>query len=381
MNRSDSPKKQPKPFGVNGQREDILPTTPAGDNTASYDLGFPPITMILKSAGGLPPKGQDMNQILYELSSLCRWFSAGALNTFDSKFSEEISGYPLGAVLLSDSGKAIYVNTIDSNKTNPNSSGSIGWIDLFAFLKSRESFSGIVGTSRNGRMSITNMSVSATYTADELIVESDTGQQYRLRAFNKTVNISTSGAGGMDEGSAPSEGFIALYAIFNPMTGETSLLAANATTTALPEIYDGDHMPAGYTASALISVWRVESGQFTPGYQLGRNIYIPMKTVYSTTAPSTELSPVSFSKFVPMNAVSVSGYGQCNGVLSPTNCIWLMAGDKAETGRVGVGTSNTGNLIPFKDVPLITPQTVYLCAYTAGGDFASAYFGVNGYVF
>lgn len=133
MKRSDSPSKQPKPFGINGQREDILPTTPSGDNTASYESGFPPITMILKSAGGLPPKGQDMNQILYELSALCRWASAGALNTFDSTFSTGIGGYPKGSLLFSDDGLNAYINTTDDNTANPNSGGS-GWKDLFTFM-------------------------------------------------------------------------------------------------------------------------------------------------------------------------------------------------------------------------------------------------------
>lgn len=133
MNRTDSPAKQPKPFGINGQREPLLPTTPSGDNTASYEQGFPPITMILKSAGGLPPKGQDMNQILFELSSLCRWFSAGAINTFDSSFSLSIGGYPKGAMLISDDLTKIYISTNDSNSNNPNSESS-GWIDLLSYL-------------------------------------------------------------------------------------------------------------------------------------------------------------------------------------------------------------------------------------------------------
>jgi hypothetical protein len=89
MNRTDAPKKQPVPFSVNGPREDLLSTTPAGSNQASYDVGFPAITMLLKSAGGLPPKGQDMNQILYELSSIGRWFSAGALNALMPPFLQE----------------------------------------------------------------------------------------------------------------------------------------------------------------------------------------------------------------------------------------------------------------------------------------------------
>ncbi|CAM4262142.1 hypothetical protein [Citrobacter portucalensis] len=146
MNRTDAPSKQPQPFAINGQRDPILDTTPAGDNTASYALGFPPITMILKSAGGLPPKGQDLNQILYELSSICRWFSSGALNTFDSSFSASIGGYPSGSVLISDSGSVIYINTTDSNTTNPNSSGE-GWVNLFDFLSLKSAAKAdIVGT-------------------------------------------------------------------------------------------------------------------------------------------------------------------------------------------------------------------------------------------
>lgn len=133
MNRTDAPAKQPKPFGVNGQREAILPTTPSGDNTASYESGFPPITMILKSAGGLPPKGQDMNQILYELSALGRWSSTGALNSYDAAFSTAIGGYPSGSLLISDNALNIYINTVDGNTSNPNTGGS-GWKTLLEYL-------------------------------------------------------------------------------------------------------------------------------------------------------------------------------------------------------------------------------------------------------
>ncbi|MDS0977547.1 hypothetical protein OSC12_14900, partial [Citrobacter portucalensis] len=133
MNRTDAPAKQPKPFGINGQREPLLTTTPSGDNTASYEQGFPPITMILKSAGGLPPKGQDMNQILYELSALSRWSSAGVLNSYDSSFATSISGYPKGSLLIGDDGKTIYISITDSNLENPNTS-SQGWLNLLEYL-------------------------------------------------------------------------------------------------------------------------------------------------------------------------------------------------------------------------------------------------------
>ncbi|HHH1927443.1 TPA: hypothetical protein ACPZT9_003734 [Yersinia enterocolitica] len=160
MNRTDDPKKQPIPFGVNGPREDIGPTTPTGDNSASYNSGFPPITMLLKAAGGLPPKGQDMNQILYELSSLARWTSAGALNVFDSTFSASISGYPKGAVLSNSTFTGYWLNTTDANTANPeNTDGSLtGWVPAFAY-----------GTTAIAGLAAANVTLTALQAANERI--------------------------------------------------------------------------------------------------------------------------------------------------------------------------------------------------------------------
>jgi hypothetical protein len=87
--------------------------------------------------------------------------------------------------------------------------------------------------------------------------------RFDRRHHNKTVNLATTGAGGMDSGAAPNNGFVAIYAIYNPTTGASALLARNATAAAQPTVYGGANMPAGYTASALISVWPTNaSGQF-----------------------------------------------------------------------------------------------------------------------
>lgn len=132
MNLSDAPKKQPVPFGVNGQREELLATTPAGNQQASYDVGFPAITMLLKSAGGLPPKGQDFNQIFYELASIARWAGAGGNYLFDSAFSTAVSGYPVGATVLSSDGAGFWLNGTNGNTTNPEAADSTltGWVPV-----------------------------------------------------------------------------------------------------------------------------------------------------------------------------------------------------------------------------------------------------------
>ncbi|MEX9875202.1 hypothetical protein AB7X03_17325 [Providencia rettgeri] len=125
MKSTDIPKLMPVPFGINGNREELLAKSLTGDNTASYNDGFPPITMTLKSAGGLPPKGQDMNQILYELADAQRWANTGACYQFDEAWVEANGGYPKGA-MLSD-GDAIWMSTIDDNKT---ATGGDGWVKV-----------------------------------------------------------------------------------------------------------------------------------------------------------------------------------------------------------------------------------------------------------
>ncbi|EOC1689291.1 hypothetical protein ACI1BE_000488 [Cronobacter turicensis] len=194
MNRSDSPKKQPVPFAVNGQRENLLTTTPAGDNTASYNSGFPPVTMILKAAGGLPPKGQDMNQILFELSALSRWFSTGALNYFDSTFSAAIGGYPKDALVVSNDDSTIYISTIDANTNNPNSV-TTGWKKLPNYLGLTDS-NGYAGRLIN----VVTITSSSTYTPSagtkKIIIEACGGGGGGGAALATGVSQSSVGGGG-----------------------------------------------------------------------------------------------------------------------------------------------------------------------------------------
>ncbi|BBS30112.1 hypothetical protein [Enterobacter cloacae] len=169
---------------------------------------------------------------------------------------------------------------------------------------------GVVGAAINARMSVTAPSATATFTADELIVGVALGGlQYRLGSFNKTINLATTGAGGMDTGTAPVSGYVALYAIYNPTTAASAMLAVNATAAVAPQVYGGANMPAGYTASALISVWPTSSGsQFLTGSQVNRNIYTsPTRSVLATSTQYPAGSTISIATLVPPNAVLVSG--------------------------------------------------------------------------
>ncbi|HGI5916497.1 TPA: hypothetical protein ACJTDP_000154 [Yersinia enterocolitica] len=487
MNRSDEPTKQPVPFGVNGQREVIEPDTTPGDNSASYNLGFPPITMILKTAGGLPPKGQDMNQVLFELSSLSRWSSAGALNAYDSAFSTAINGYPKGSQLANSTFTGSWLNTVDGNTSNPESGTATGWVPfknngvttitglaaanvtLTALQASNDrvtlagvltaninavfpswlskwtvtnnctgnftvtcktasgsgvavpvgttaviysdgtnitlngpimvqaatnnnhavnlgqgnaQWSPVAGSVRNARMYVTSASATGTFTADQITVTTAlNGQPYLLTNFNKTINTSTTGAGGMDVGAAPASGFLALYAIYNPATQTSALLAVNATSLTAPEVYGGANMPSGYTASALVSIWKTTStGQLDLGRQRDRHVDILRSLAMSVTDQQTSLTQVAFATLIPRNAKSAHGDMQISTALSASTLTYVISPDIYGIGAMSFQEAGgTGYQSGF-NIPIAVSQTIsYRFTASAGTPSYSIY--MAGYEF
>lgn len=109
----------PIPFATNGQRTDIISATVSGSNRASYPDGFPAITMLDESSGGVPPLGQNFNQILFELASAMRWANVGGLYPYDSEFSTSVGGYPAGARVIGSDNRTIYTSLSDDNTDAP----------------------------------------------------------------------------------------------------------------------------------------------------------------------------------------------------------------------------------------------------------------------
>lgn len=133
MNSSDIPSRTLKAFAVNGNKNTIpvdSSTTTLNNGQATMDSGFPPITMISRSAGGRPPGGKDFNGILYSVSMKQQWQDAGMSYPFNADFSTSISGYPKGAILPNSALSGQWLNTIDGNTSTPeiSSSASTGWV-------------------------------------------------------------------------------------------------------------------------------------------------------------------------------------------------------------------------------------------------------------
>lgn len=236
---------------------------------------------------------------------------------------------------------------------------------------------GSVGAASNVRMSVNIVSASAPLTADQIVVGTALGGQiYRLTGFNKTINLATTGAGGMDVGAAPVNGYVALYAIYNPTTDVSALLAVNATSAAVPNIYGGANMPAGYTASALLTVVPTQAaGQFKIAIVSGRNVGIPITSAF-TTSTAVTTSIVSIAPVVPPNAIEISGTIQLSASTA-SNLGISVSGNTNGVGHQNVSLSNmvTGQSIlsSFSDVPVAVPQQMVVTAtVTAGSPSISA---------
>ncbi|MDD0824677.1 tail fiber protein [Mannheimia sp. AT1] len=89
---------------------------------ATYDEGFPSITMTPIAQGGKAPSGKDMNGVLNELSAHIVHLNKGGLYKFDVTFAGKINGYDKGAVLLNDAETAFFVSLLSQNKHNFNTS-------------------------------------------------------------------------------------------------------------------------------------------------------------------------------------------------------------------------------------------------------------------
>ena len=135
----------PEPFANHADPAFIntIPDTTGVAGRASYNLGFPPLTMQPVAAGGKPPFGQDVNGILFALSAHDFYVQAGQLFLYSSAVSTALGGYAIGTILGSTDLKTVWFNTTDANTTDPDGGSAVGWVSLFS--SGFQPFAGLTG--------------------------------------------------------------------------------------------------------------------------------------------------------------------------------------------------------------------------------------------
>lgn len=117
----------PIPFAINGLRNAINEIRSGGQaaQDATWNDGFPAITMQKEVSGGLPPNGMDFNGIFFSLSENSVFMQKGGRYKFSSTYASSISGYPNGAILLSDDDTKTFRSLVDNNTLNPNTESTV----------------------------------------------------------------------------------------------------------------------------------------------------------------------------------------------------------------------------------------------------------------
>ena len=114
------------PFAQEGEKTEIQNVTGEFDNSATYRLGFPPITMQSVRLGGKPPKGTDFNGVLFDITENISFLCKGGRYQYNVGLSTLIGGYPEGSNLLLDDNVTEVVSTVAGNQNNPNTDMT-GW--------------------------------------------------------------------------------------------------------------------------------------------------------------------------------------------------------------------------------------------------------------
>lgn len=277
--------------------------------------------------------------------------------------TQTFSGLPVG-------------NPLSGNEIIPMVQGGINTQTTPSALKA---FVGAGGKSVNLKIAVPFSSLTATVIADSVVVETAIGGlTTTLYNINATTNLSVTGVSGMDTGTVPTFGFVALYLIYNPSTNTIATLAQNVSSSSAGSVYGGANMPSGFTYSALVSVWPIQSSKFGVGNQNNSDISIPATLAVSTATSQASYTPIGISGTVPKNAKTISGTISITAS-SSGNLNAHLSGDYNGTGDFYLSENpSTQSTESFRGLPLITQQTAFYIA-TASTGLTNFSIYINGY--
>ena len=155
---------------------------PGNPGNASFTDGFPPDTMTPVGSGGIPPRGQDMNGILYMLSAYAQALTGGQFWPYNSTWEAANGGYAIGAMVAMANGAGFWLNTVNDNANNPDTSAAntSGWVPIAAYGKTSLATTG--GTTTLTAVQAANplIIVSGTLTSNALIYLPTWLQSWRI---------------------------------------------------------------------------------------------------------------------------------------------------------------------------------------------------------
>lgn len=196
-------------------------TQPGTANAASIDLGFPPITMENELAGGEPPNGQDMNGLLFLITSHTLWVESGQAYQYNAELAAAIGGYAQGSILAMADGSGLWLCTVADNTSDPDTGGA-GWIPLYSY--GHTTVAGLTGgvvTLNSTQTEKAVIVLQGALVSNLTIILPQTEQQWLI--VNQTTGAFTTSvqtaAGGSQGVSVPQGGFSSPIGVYSVADG------------------------------------------------------------------------------------------------------------------------------------------------------------------
>lgn len=100
---------------------------------ASFTTGFPPATRVARNLGGIPPRGLDMNGILFMISSHTSWVANGNTYSFNADVVAVEGGYNQYAIIRSVADPTKFFMSLTANNTDNPDVTPTNWLGFSPF--------------------------------------------------------------------------------------------------------------------------------------------------------------------------------------------------------------------------------------------------------
>lgn len=305
MLQSGIPPKFPIPWG-NSAGSAYIRSIPQSsqigvqNGAASLTDGFPPLTFVPETAGGVPPFGEDFNGILKQLSQWAQWFSSGGPITYDSGYAASIGGYPANTVLMSAVTPGTrWLNTVDNNATNPDAGGA-GWVQDPGQIPIGTPLQSLSGTIPFGYVSASGQTIGNGSSNATQRANADTQFLFAFVWTNYPTNTVFNSSGSVvSRGVSAAADFAANRAIATPNLSGTGLMGSDSQN--------------GTSTGFLVNVPVITGTRAVPGSLLGENLHALTSGENGTHTHSNTLTDPGHTHGLAGDPNAVSGIGSPSG--------------------------------------------------------------------
>jgi hypothetical protein len=370
------------PFGENaapGTIDPIPETRGPGDDPqqATWDEGFPLVTMTPLGAGGIPPKGQDFNGVLNAISEHTVFTGRGGQYKWSTAYVTASGGYSIGDVIQADDGLNSYVSLVNANTANFNTTPAaigVSW-GLYAGrntqVQSTETVSGIaeiatqaeVTTGADDARIVTPAKLRGAQ-ATQAEAEAGTDNTTLMTPLRARQQRDKAGFA-IDTGTANTYVCAFTPAITARLEGQVLKFKVNAANTGASTLNDGAGVVAlvGGAQTALQGGELVANGDAWVQWNtsVGGGSYI---LLFCTGAPE-QVAPATKSQHAAQ--LGQLGHGQCRLSVGSTTTLLLKPynGNNVNVNGVPLQLPSAGITYTLSGLAASTLYYVYLSGTTA----------------